>query len=128
MAPRKLAANPQDVGARLCLGDFWRLNGFDGFTAADTPPRKDELGGFANQFPGRPLVRSAIYAAVLADSRSEPDDKAYALYRAVNCYAPSGYNACGGEAVGKAQRKAWFDRLKRDYPASSWAKKLRYYW
>ena len=125
---RKLAANPQDVGARLCLGDFWRLNGFDGFTAADTPPRKDELGGFANQFPGRPLVRSAIYAAVLADPRAAPDDKAYALYRAVNCYAPSGYNACGGEAVGKAQRKAWYDRLKRDYPASSWAKKLRYYW
>ena len=28
----------------------------------------------------------------------------------------------------KSQRKAWFDQLKRDYPASAWAKKLRYYW
>ena len=28
---RALAANPQAIGPRLCLGDFWRLNGFDGF-------------------------------------------------------------------------------------------------
>jgi hypothetical protein len=44
------------------------------------------------------------------------------------CYAPSGYNDCGGEDVDKAVRKAWFQQLKRDYPGSVWAKSLKYYW
>jgi hypothetical protein len=46
----------------------------------------------------------------------------------VMCYSPSAYNSCGGEDVEIAQRKAWFTRLKRDYPASQWAKKLCFYW
>lgn len=44
------------------------------------------------------------------------------------CYSPSASNSCGGDGVDVAQRKVWFDRLKRDYPQSPWAKKLRYYW
>jgi hypothetical protein len=125
---RQLAANPQAVAARLCLGDFWRLNGFDRFDEADTAPKKNELGGFASEFPGKPSPRAAIYTSIIADPKAKPDDKAYALYRAVQCYAPAGYNACGGKDFDKAQRKAWHDQLKRDYPASAWAKKLRYYW
>jgi hypothetical protein len=27
-----------------------------------------------------------------------------------------------------AQRKAWFLRLKREYPSSRWAQELKYYW
>jgi len=50
------------------------------------------------------------------------------LFRAVNCYAPSGFNACGGEDVPVAQRKAWFDRLRREFPMSPWTQKLKYYW
>lgn len=123
-----LAANPQDVHARLCLGEFWRLNSFDGFSALDTPPARGALGGAANDYPGKPLARGAIYAAVIADPRSVPDDRAYALYRAINCYGPSGYNSCGGEEVPKAQRKGWYDRLKREFPKSPWAQKLKYYW
>lgn len=123
-----LAANPQDIHARLCLGEFWRLNGFDGFTTLDTAPSKGLLGGAANDFPGKPLARGAIYASVIADPRSAPDDRAYALYRAVNCYGPSGYNGCGGEEVAKPVRKGWYDRLKREFPRSPWAQKLKYYW
>lgn len=123
-----LAANPQDIHARLCLGEFWRLNNFDGFTTLDTAPSKGLLGGAANDFPGKPLARGAIYAAVIADPRSAPDDRAYALFRAVNCYGPSGYNGCGGEDVPIAQRKGWYDRLKREFPKSPWAQKLKYYW
>ncbi|GEO00783.1 hypothetical protein NSE01_26150 [Novosphingobium sediminis] len=123
-----LAANPQDVHARLCLGEFWRLNGFDGFTALDTAPPKGQLGGAANDYPGKPLARGAIYASVISDPRSAPDDRAYALYRAVNCYGPSGYNSCGGEDVPIAARKGWYDRLRREFPKSRWAKKLKYYW
>ncbi|MFM9936597.1 MAG: hypothetical protein ACKVOL_10430 [Novosphingobium sp.] len=123
-----LAANPRDTHARLCLGEFWRLNNFDGYSALDTEPQRGQLGGAAHEFAGTPTQRGAFYAAAIADPRTAPTDRAYALFRAVNCYAPSGYNACGGEDAPKAQRKAWYDALKRDYPRSPWALKLRYYW
>ena len=121
-----LAGNPKDVKARLCLGDFWRLNG-DG-PYEEYRPAKDELGGAANLFPGTIKPRGPIYAEIIADPAAAPADKAYALFRAVNCYAPSASNGCGGEDVELPQRRAWFQRLKRDYPTSEWAKKLRYYW
>lgn len=123
-----LARHPQDSAARLCLGDFLRLNGFDGFTALDDAPPKDELGGAAREFPGQPVQRGAIYAAIIANPRAPAGDRAYALYRAVRCYAPSGNNSCGGADVDSAQRKAWYDQLKTQYPASPWARKLRFYW
>ncbi|MFN5901875.1 MAG: hypothetical protein ACK439_02745 [Novosphingobium sp.] len=125
---RALAANPQDHRARLCLGDFWRLNGFDGFNALDYRPDPAELGGTANLFAGKPIPRSTFYASTIADPRAPAELKAYALYRSVMCYSPSASNSCGGDGVDVAQRKVWFDRLKRDYPQSPWAKKLRYYW
>ena len=125
---KALAANPQAVGPRLCLGDFWRLNGFDQMDIGDTPRKTDELGGFADLFPGKPSPRSAIYASIITDPKVTGPDKAYALYRSVMCYAPSGYNGCGGKDVPKSQRKAWYDQLKATYPTSPWAKKLRYFW
>ncbi|MGB7656696.1 MAG: hypothetical protein WBL74_14575 [Novosphingobium sp.] len=125
---KALAANPQAVGPRLCLGDFWRLNGFDEMDIGDTPRKADELGGFADLFPGKPLARGAIYAAIISDPKVTGPDEAYALYRAVMCYAPGGNNTCGGKDAAKSQRKAWYDQLKRDYPSSPWAKKLRYFW
>ena len=125
---RKLAANPQDTSARLCLGDFWRLNGFDPYSFDETIPKPDELGGAAHLFPGTATTRGLIYAAIIADPHAPASDKAYALYRAVNCYGPSGSNACGGADVEKSVRRSWFQQLKRDYPASEWARKLRYFW
>ena len=125
---RKLARNPQDYAARLCLGDFWRLNGFDPSSWDQAPPKSDELGGFDHEFPGKPTSRGPIYAAIIADPSAPAGEKAYALYRAVNCYGPSGSNGCGGADVPLAQRRAWFQQLKLDYAASQWAKQLRYYW
>ncbi|WP_309750835.1 hypothetical protein [Novosphingobium sp.] len=125
---KALAVNPQAVSARLCLGDFWRLNGFDQVDIGDTPRKADELGGFADLFPGKSTPRSAIYTSVIANPKVAGPDKAYALYRAVMCYAPSGYNGCGGKDVPKSQRKAWYDQLKATYPTSPWARKLRYFW
>jgi hypothetical protein len=126
-----LARNPREAKARLCLGDFQRLNGFDQygeFGVNDTRPARDELGGTPSLFPGKPMPRGDVYVAIVADATAAAGEKAYALYRAVNCYAPSGNNQCGGADVAKAQRQAWFQRLKRDYPQSQWAQKLRYYW
>ena len=89
---------------------------------------KDELGGAPSQFPGPVYARLEIYKQLIADPKTGAADKAYTLYRAVRCYAPSGNNHCGGEDVGQPVRKAWFQRLKQDYPSSPWAKELKYYW
>ena len=121
-----LAKNPADARARLCLGDFFLASGFDGGTWDALPPA-DELGGIRPLFPGKPFQRAAIYRDLLARPATPPDDKAYALYRAIRCYAPGGYNQCGGPDVPKAQRRAWFLRLKHDYPRSHWARSDLYW-
>lgn len=133
-----LARAPTSAKARLCLGDFYRLNGFDGFSLFRTGNDKLALGNGPDGFAGRPQFRGDIYARIIADRNAAAEDRAYALYRAVMCYAPSGYNGCGGpyrnyeemEAAQapQAERKAWFTELKQRYPHSRWAKTLRYYW
>jgi TolA-binding protein len=123
----RLAKTPKAPKAQLCLADFLRANGFDQ-TPLDTQPEAEEVGGTPSLFDGTPYVRQAVYQALIASAKTPAADKAYALYRAVNCYAPSGYNSCGGEEVPVAQRKAWFLKLKRDYPKSPWAKSLEYFW
>ena len=125
---RTLAARPADPAARLCLGDFLRLNGFDNYTLLDDRPDKAELGGVANDFPDKPLVRGAIYSAIIADRKAPADARAYAMYRRIACYAPAGSNSCGDGQVEPAVRKGWYDQLKREYPANPWARKLRYWW
>lgn len=121
-----LAANPGASHARLCAADFFQANGFDQ-SAFDHQPPADELGGTRSLFPGKPYERSATYRALIADPHTPPDDKAYALYRAIRCYAPTGFNECGGPDVPQAQRKAWFLRLKHDYPRSRWAQSDLYW-
>jgi hypothetical protein len=123
-----LAARRTDPHALICLGEFLRLNGLDGMQSYDTPPSRDELGGGAHDFPGHPIGRGPLYQMVIADPRASADDKAHALARLVRCYAPSGSDGCGGLSLNPAERKALFLRLKHDYPASSWAQQLRYYW
>jgi hypothetical protein len=123
----RLSRAPRDARAQLCLADFIRLSGFDGFFL-DTQPPRNELGGTRSGFPGKSYARLDIYKAIIADPKASAADKAYALYRAVNCYAHSGNNACGGAGVSRNERRAWFRRLKQNYPSSRWAKDLTYYW
>lgn len=123
-----LAAGPTDVKARLCLAEFYRLNDFDLYLSGEGKPAASHLGGSQSQFPGKAMDRADIYAAVLAARGAAPEDTAYALYRSVMCYAPSGNNSCSGDDVPVAQRKAWHDRLKREFPKSQWAARLKYYW
>lgn len=122
-----LAARPTDARARLCVGDFMLSSGFDG-GVWDAHPSVDELGGTRSLFPGKPYERAAVYRDLLASAATPSDDKAYALYRAVRCYAPGGYNSCGGPDMPKAQRRAWFLRLKHDHPRSTWAQRSDLYW
>jgi hypothetical protein len=122
-----LAKEADNPTALLCLGDFLLANGMS-VSNVDMQPPSEDLGGTPSLFTGGPYVRMQAYQSVLANPRAGADDKAYALYRAVKCYAPSGNNDCGGKDVPVAQRKAWFLRLKHDYPSSRWARELKYYW
>jgi hypothetical protein len=123
----QLAQNADIPTARLCVADFVRLN--SPVTYMGTPASTvNELGDTPSPFPGGNFVRMDTYTAVLANPKSTRNDKAYALFRAVNCYAPSGNNDCGGKDVPQSQRKAWFATLKHDYAGTRWANALQYYW
>lgn len=74
--------------------------------------RKEPFGQFDRQ---------SYYQQVITSPTAEVEDKSFALYRAIMCYAPSGSNECGGEDVDKVQRKGWFTQLKTQYPGSPWA-------
>ncbi|MBJ7439594.1 MAG: hypothetical protein JHD35_11285 [Sphingopyxis sp.] len=123
---RKLATSPRFAAGQLCVAEFMRVHSLFDFLL-DTPMPKDELGAGPSQFPGAPYSRLEVYKAVIANPAATANDKAYALHRAVICY-DNGSNDCGGVEVGPSQRAAWFRRLKRDYPATRWAKMAHTYW
>lgn len=121
-----LAADPAAIRPRLCLAEFIRRNGFDGWN--QQWDGKTMAVRARNGFPGKQLERIDVYRSVIASPAASPDDKAFALNRAIRCFAPSGYSSCGGDEIPVEQRKAWFERLKRDYPQSTWARDLKVYW
>ena len=121
---KSLDANPKDIHARMCLGDFFRLFGIADATVSD----KDILGGTGTLFSGAPIFRGDIYSDVIKDKSATRDDIAYALFRAVHCYEPAHSNDCGGKEVPLSVRKGWYDELKQKYGNTNWADALQYYW
>lgn len=132
---QKLAHDPDDPYGLLCLGDFVKSE-FPGLNSKfaeifDSQPVSSNsavLGAGPSDFPGEEFSRGEAYKAVAADEDASPDERAYALYRLVRCYAPAGVNDCGGEDVNESVRKSWFTSLKSKYPGSFWARRLKYYW
>ncbi|MEA3060307.1 MAG: hypothetical protein QOJ94_88 [Sphingomonadales bacterium] len=124
---RRLESAAGAVRPRLCLAEYFRANGFDDFERKE-PASGRGLGTSKTQFPGAPYQRLEVYKAVIADPSASDDDRAFALNRAVRCYGPSGFDSCGGADVPVEVRRAWFNRLKRDYPKSRWAQSLKFYW
>ncbi len=124
---KALAVDPAAAGALLCLGEFVRINGLDNHDL-DTPPATGQLGSRATEFPGAVFSRGEAYKKIIANPKATKNERAYALYRAVNCYAPGGYNSCGGTEVSQSQRKKWFQTLKTQYKDTDWAVRLEYYW
>ena len=110
-----------------CLGEFIFRHGLDDFPL-NNPPDAQELGGTASQFTGNLFSRLDGYQQVIASRQAAREDKAYALYRAVNCFAPSGYNSCGTQDIPLTQRKQWFNTLKSQFSDTRWAQQLKYYW
>jgi hypothetical protein len=126
-AMEKLATSAKNAHALLCLGEFLRTQGFDSFEL-DQQPSADQLGGQKSIFPGVAFSRGELYKTLIADPSTPDDARAYAYYRAIHCYEPSGVNGCGGTEVEKSVRKGWYDTLKRRYNSLGYVKSLRYYW
>lgn len=128
---KKLAKNPRDPHGLICLADFTHVNDLEpgnAIAARSGGILIPILGTAPSDFPGAPFSRGEAYQTVASDANATPDQKAYALYRLIKCYATSGYNHCGGKSVELPERKAWFRTLKSRYPRSTWAQALKYYW
>lgn len=123
-----LSKKADDAHALNCLGEFFRT------TQTHVDLWKNSAGNdvlesaISRKNPFGQFDRQSYYQQVITSPTAEVEDKSFALYRAIMCYAPSGSNECGGEDVDKLQRKGWFTQLKTQYPGSPWAQKLKYYW
>lgn len=117
----QLAQAPKDPLLNVCLGEYFRSE--QGYSLQQLSYNEKQTSNFS----GKIFARGQIYQDLIKSS-SKSDLQAYALYRAIQCYAPSGINDCGGNEVNKTVRKQWFDQIKTDYTNTSWAKSLKYYW
>ncbi len=122
-----LQADPKSPKGLNCLGEFILINHLDGMPL-DQVRAAGSLGSTASLFKGETFSRLDGYRKVIDNPKAPHNDKAYALYRAIYCYARSGYNNCGGEDVDKSVRKGWFRQLKTGYADTEWAESLKYYW
>lgn len=117
----QLVQTPKDSLLNVCLGEYFRSE--QGYSLQQLSYNEKQTSNFS----GKIFARGQIYQDLIKSS-SKSDLQAYVLYRAIQCYAPSGINDCGGNEVNKTVRKQWFDQIKTDYPNTSWAKSLKYYW
>lgn len=125
-----LARAPRNIRGQLCLAEFMRAGTGDTLDpfAFDDPIDGGGLASTRPLFPGSLFLRLDVYRSIIADRAATPEENAFALNRAIRCYAPSRYNHCGGTDVEPSERRAWFVRLKTNYPKSPWATSLKYYW
>ncbi|MGL5812357.1 MAG: hypothetical protein ACRCYW_03350 [Aeromonas sp.] len=119
-----LVQRPQDGHALNCLGEYLRNRD----PHIDLWQDRELIWGLQQEENTTAPSRLALYQAVMANPKAEPEDKSYALYRAIQCYAPSGYNGCDNQEIPKSTRQAWFNTLKQRYGNSVWANSLKYYW
>jgi hypothetical protein len=121
-----LSENPKLPSSLNCLGEFFRL--FEAEIDPGYKPLKHHLGGTSDGFPEKTYSRLDYYLSVINNPASKGDAEAYALHRAIYCFATSGINHCGSQEIPQEQRRAWFQRLKLVYKNTSWAKQQKYYW
>lgn len=124
-----LAKNKTDPHAMNCVAEFLRTTFADINTEAEMGNNEqlDELAR-AELDKDKAHGRLKYYQQVIADPKAEPEDKTYALYRAVMCFSPSGYNSCDRQEVSQKTRQRWFNLLKSQYKGNQWEQNLKYYW
>lgn len=83
-----LSKNADDAHALNCLGEFFRT------TQTHVDLWKDQSGNdmleaaINRQQPLGQYDRQRYYQQIITSPKAEPEDKSYALYRAILCYAP----------------------------------------
>jgi hypothetical protein len=112
--------------ALLCLGE--RLRNLEDGSINPREPYKYQLGNTNDGFDIKRLTRLSLYLAIIGNTAAQGEDEAFALRRALYCFATSGYNHCGEEEIPVEQRKAWFTKLKSKYKSSPWSIKQKYFW
>lgn len=132
-----LEKDKKDAVALNCVGEFFRIffyYEFAGeygayhvyFSAHNTPPRF--LGDMPDNFAGKAYTRLDYSLDVINNENAPKEARAYALYRAINCFATSGINHCGAQETTTKQRATWFKTLKGKYKDTIWASRQKYYW
>jgi len=121
-----LEHNRKDARSLNCVGEMVRIQGIH--YGQDAAPPQTDLGGGNSLFPVTNYSRMDGYLEVIADHSAESDARAYAFFRAIRCFAPSGSNDCGKQDIPLSTRKRWFQMLHQEYPNSVWAQSLKYYW
>ena len=116
----QLAKSPKDPLLNVCMGEYVRSS-HQGF------PYQMNGENIADKENKNEFIRGDVYRSIIKSS-AKGDLHAYALYRAIMCYAPSGMNDCGDKEVPKSVRKQWYDQIKQEYPNTTWAKSLKYFW
>ena len=119
---KQLQTNPKDLTLKVCLGEYSRSSQAYDLVDLSYPHDNSLLS-----FKGTYFARGNTYKEIIKQNQKS-ELTAYALFRAIQCYAPSGINECQDSDVAKPVRKQWYDQIKRDYPDTSWAKSLKYYW
>ncbi|RZG85709.1 hypothetical protein EXE10_09245 [Acinetobacter sp. WCHAc060033] len=116
----QLEKSPKDPLLNVCMGEYVRTghHGFPYQMNGENTSNQEDKGEFA---------RGDVYKSIIKSS-TKGELHAYALYRAIMCYSPSGMNDCNDKEVPKTVRKQWYDQIKQDYPNTTWAKSLKYYW
>lgn len=126
-----LKNHPQNAKALNCLGefsDYYRLP-YTNYMLNNYNTASEALGTNKPTEFGKNLhLRLEGYQQVINDPDAPEDDKAYALYKAIRCFANSGYNRCDGRDIPQAERKKWFRLLQSTYSKTSWAKLQKIYW
>ena len=112
---------PKDPFLNVCLGEYIRSQ--QGYSIQQLSYIEQDHSSFS----GKVFTRGEVYQSIIKSS-NKGDLQAYALFRAIQCYAPSGVNDCNDAEVSKTTRKQWYDRIKAEYPNTTWAKSLKYYW
>ena len=134
----RLSQNSKDRLQKICFAEFmydtsvtYYLTDYDqSYHSSDQSIpgyRYPYLGDIPSRFKGQELNRLDIYQSAFASNQND-ELSAYALHRAIGCFASSGNNQCSGENVDISVRKAWFKRLKSDFKNTSWAQNQQYYW
>ena len=124
----RLSKNPDAASNLICLGEFIRETDWDRVLQTAASPPSDAIGGALPQFTGSAFKRDAAYQHIFNDKTATHNEKAYALYRLINCYAPTGSNSCSNTHEALKTRRAWFAQLKKNYADTSWGKNLKIYW